>query len=118
VSRFWRTVVTDTESLSGFGPVCGNRHREFDGKPDCTGVYDCCPPVVETFSVPLAAYLVALLNASSTVHREYGRCAHSGDHYAHDWTSGTGTPLHCPGQGEGNRHAVTAAEAIGGDGRG
>lgn len=66
VPRRWRTVVTDTESLSGFGPVCpaADTHPllDYDMGRDADGVYDCCPHTVETFSESLAAYLVALLN--------------------------------------------------------
>lgn len=67
VPRAWRVVGTDTESDSGFGPACPSAAShpmlDLDMGRDTAGVYDCCPHVVETFSVDLAAYVVALLNA-------------------------------------------------------
>ncbi|MGW1015646.1 hypothetical protein [Streptomyces niveus] len=69
----WRVIITDTESPTGFAPVCHtptsdalHMIHDYPGGPirDEDGVYDCCPwPQVETFSEPLAAYVVALLNA-------------------------------------------------------
>lgn len=84
--RRWRTVTTDTESNSGFGPVCPFQDQHplldygtsIDAGPDgptipirdTDGVYDCCPHVVETFSEALAAYLVAVLNQDGASHGE------------------------------------------------
>ncbi|MGW4028200.1 hypothetical protein ACWEFL_02590 [Streptomyces sp. NPDC004838] len=66
----WRVIITDSESPDGIAPVCtapGSLHMidsPDDPVRDEGGVYDCCPwPQIETWSVPLAAYLVALLNA-------------------------------------------------------
>ncbi|MEU3620641.1 hypothetical protein ABZ725_51655 [Streptomyces sp. NPDC006872] len=69
----WRVTLTDSESLTGLAPVCtGERsdalHQipDYPGGPirDEDGVYGCCPwPQIETYSEPVAAYLVALLNA-------------------------------------------------------
>lgn len=69
----WRVIITDTESPTGFAPVCHtptsdalHKIHDYPGGPirDEDGVYDCCPwPQVETFSEDLAAYVVALLNA-------------------------------------------------------
>lgn len=67
----WRIVITDTESPSGIGLVCTDPHHP--GIPDIGverdefGVYDCCPPVIETWHESVAAYLVALLNADAAV---------------------------------------------------
>lgn len=71
----WRTIVTDSESLTGLAPVCaGGRsdalHQipDYPGGPirDESGFYDCCPwPLIETYSTAVAAYLVALLNADA-----------------------------------------------------
>lgn len=69
----WRLILTDSESLTGLAPVCtGDRSDAFHEIPDHPdgptqdedGVYDCCPwPQIETYSEPVAAYLVELLNA-------------------------------------------------------
>lgn len=107
VPHLWRAVVTDTESSSGFGPVCpeAGSHPLLDygmGR-DTDGVYDCCPHVVETFSVPLAAYLVELLNRDARSNPDRRRCPGQDVHYSHDWpyTAGPGQPqtetMHCPG---------------------
>ncbi|MEV5168246.1 hypothetical protein AB0K66_26980 [Streptomyces werraensis] len=69
----WRVITTDSESLTGLAPVCTADRRfheiaDYPGGPkyDDEGVYDCCPwPQVETYSVAVAAYLVALLNADA-----------------------------------------------------
>lgn len=69
----WRVIATDSESLTGLAPVCTADRRfheiaDYPGGPkyDDEGVYDCCPwPQVETYSVAVAAYLVALLNADA-----------------------------------------------------
>lgn len=58
----WRVVVTDDEMPTGIAPVCPD-----EGHEACdASAYDCCPdPVIETWSEPLALYLVALLNADA-----------------------------------------------------
>ncbi|WP_052432807.1 hypothetical protein [Streptacidiphilus carbonis] len=67
--RRWRTVITDSESLTGYGPVCPDPGHP--GIPDIgidrdeTGVYDCCPPITETYSEGVATYMVELLNADA-----------------------------------------------------
>ncbi|MGQ5576702.1 hypothetical protein [Streptomyces sp. ECR3.8] len=69
----WRVIATDSESLTGLAPVCTADRRfheipDYPGGPkyDDEGVYDCCPwPQIETYSVDVAAYLVALLNADA-----------------------------------------------------
>ncbi|MGA5604055.1 hypothetical protein ACPCUF_23970 [Streptomyces griseoincarnatus] len=69
----WRVIATDSESLTGLAPVCTADRRfheiaDYPGGPkyDDEGVYDCCPwPQIETYSVAVAAYLVALLNADA-----------------------------------------------------
>jgi hypothetical protein len=69
----WRVITTDSESLTGLAPVCTADRRfheipDYPGGPkyDDEGVYDCCPwPQIETYSVDVAAYLVALLNADA-----------------------------------------------------
>jgi hypothetical protein len=71
----WRLITSDSESLTGLAPVCtGDRsdalHQipDYPGGPirDDEGVYDCCPwPQIETYSAPVAAYLVELLNADA-----------------------------------------------------
>lgn len=71
----WRTVFTDSESLTGIAPICNqpgsdalHEITDYPGGPirDEDGVYDCCPwPQIETCSVAWAAYLVALLNADT-----------------------------------------------------
>lgn len=69
----WRVITTDSESLTGLAPACTADRRfheiaDYPGGPkyDDEGVYDCCPwPQVETYSVAVAAYLVALLNADA-----------------------------------------------------
>ncbi|MGW6454992.1 hypothetical protein ACWF94_03555 [Streptomyces sp. NPDC055078] len=70
----WRVIFTDSESPDGIAPVCtaepGNLHMitDYPGGPirNEHGVYDCCPwPHIETYAVPVAAYLVALLNADA-----------------------------------------------------
>ncbi|MFD9212053.1 hypothetical protein ACFVY9_02835 [Streptomyces sp. NPDC059544] len=71
----WRVIITDSESPTGFAPVCtadgdADLHLWADlgngfGRVD-DGVWDCCPSLqVETYSTTLAAYLVELLNADS-----------------------------------------------------
>lgn len=68
VPRRWRTVITDSESLTGYAPVCTVPHPaipEAGVEHDDTGVYDCCDSIVETFSEGMAAYVVALLNADA-----------------------------------------------------
>ncbi|MFI2031902.1 hypothetical protein [Streptomyces buecherae] len=80
VGTRWRAIYTDSESPTGIAPVCtaesdGERHviADYPGgpAPDPDGVYDCCPdPQIEIGSVPLAAYLVALLNADAAVAEE------------------------------------------------
>jgi hypothetical protein len=101
VPREWRTVVTDTESLSGFGPVCPDRDAhpllDMDMGRDTTGVYDCCPHVVETFSTALAAFLVALLNRDALRNPEPGHCGRKGHHVAHDWHD-AGISTYCTGR--------------------
>lgn len=100
VPRLWRAVVTDTESLTGYGPVCpsAGAHPLLDGDMgrDTDGVYDCCPHVVETFSEPLAAFTVAVLNYDARMHPRPVRCNAVNPHYSHDFTR-DGEPLHCPG---------------------
>ena len=71
----WRVIITDSESPTGFAPVCtaegdDDEHAIVDGPGgptrDETGVYDCCPSLqVETYSPTLAAYVVELLNADT-----------------------------------------------------
>lgn len=46
----WRTIVTDSESMTGIAPVCPNQmdptglhHMPDDNAQDTSGVYDCCP---------------------------------------------------------------------------
>jgi hypothetical protein len=103
VSRFWRTVVTDTESLSGFGPACPTDHPDLgDGLGrDDQGVYACCPHVVETFSVELAAFLVAVLNRDAAMNPQTSPCDRTLAHDAHDYTVRIGPEFRvsytCPG---------------------
>jgi hypothetical protein len=69
----WRVIITDSESMTGVAPVCA-RQSDVDGPhaipgtpwgTDDSGVYDCCPgPHIETWSVPAAAALAALLTAA------------------------------------------------------
>ena len=105
VVRRWRTVITDTESLSGFGPVCPVPHRDLgDGLGrDDQGAYDCCPRVVETFSVELAAFMVAVLNRDAAMNPRTVPCQRRDDHWPHDRTtsalSGQET-VHCPGRAD------------------
>lgn len=71
----WRVVITDSESPTGVALVCtGDRSNalhmidDYPGGPvrDEDGVYDCCPwPQFDTYSAPLAVYLVELLNADA-----------------------------------------------------
>ncbi|CAL9594270.1 hypothetical protein SUDANB1_05289 [Streptomyces sp. enrichment culture] len=72
----WRVIITDSESPTGFAPVCtaegvDDEHHviaDYPGGPirDEHGVYDCCPSLqVETYSPTLAAYVVELLNADT-----------------------------------------------------
>ncbi|MER6706635.1 hypothetical protein [Streptomyces fumanus] len=73
----WRVIATDSESLTGVAPVCTAERSaalhaipDHPGGPtaDDEGVYDCCPwPQIETYSVPVAAYLVAVLNADAAL---------------------------------------------------
>ena len=63
----WRTGILEYDPATGEGrrttvvPVCPTDDHDTDDDPT---VYDCCPePAIETDSEPLAAYLVALLNA-------------------------------------------------------
>jgi hypothetical protein len=70
----WRTIMTDSESLTGVAPTCpdqddATKHNPgFDGDPaDATGVYDCCPgPHIEVWSEATAETLAETLTA--------GRC--------------------------------------------
>lgn len=72
----WRTVITDSESPTGFAPVCSGERSDalhmiddYPGGPqrDEDGVYDCCPyPQVDTYSTVWAEYLVGLLNADAS----------------------------------------------------
>lgn len=93
--RAWRLVITDTESLSGFGLVCpwAGAHPLLDlpelGR-DTTGVYDCCPHVVETFSCEVAAFMVALLNTDTEMSPPGQDCGKTDVHWAHTWRG----PLH------------------------
>jgi hypothetical protein len=69
----WRCVFTDSENLDGVALVCtaegiDDQHAviEHNGERDEAGTYDCCHwLVLECHSTPLAAYLVALLNADA-----------------------------------------------------
>lgn len=59
----WRTIVTDSESMSGVAPV---RERQDDPssmhRGDAHGVYDCCPhPHIETWGEGEAALLARRL---------------------------------------------------------
>lgn len=59
----WRVVFTDGEPPTGVAPLC---HDEDHHEDDDAAAFDCCPgPVIETWSAPLALYLVALLNADA-----------------------------------------------------
>lgn len=101
--RSWRTVVTDTGSLSGLGQVCPQQdaHPLFDlpelGR-DVQGVYDCCPHVTETFYPELAAFLVALLNYDTLCAPPAGECSRTDEHRAHHW-QGPHHALRCSGKG-------------------
>lgn len=67
----WRTIMTDTESMTGVAPVCeqqgdaSGEHGCFEGLKvwaDEHGVYDCCPhPHIETCWEDGAVRLAALL---------------------------------------------------------
>ena len=66
----WRTIFTDSESMSGVAPVCEHqddvtKHSSGDGfgkVVDPHGVYDCCPhPHLETGWEDGAKRLAALL---------------------------------------------------------
>jgi hypothetical protein len=69
----WRTIITDTEGLTGVGPECPHQadhtlHSTGDGhmRPpaDDAGVYDCCPlPHLECYSTVHARELTEWLNA-------------------------------------------------------
>ena len=61
----WRTIITDSESMTGIAPVCeqqsefGGPHSYRDDDDDMQidehGVYDCCPhPHIETWSEGVA----------------------------------------------------------------
>lgn len=64
--RAWRVIITDTETCSGIAPRCNSSQHPYADHEECD-VYDCCPePHVETWSEPLAARIVALLNADLT----------------------------------------------------
>jgi hypothetical protein len=70
----WRVIMTDSESLSGVGPVC-DQQEDFGGphayrddaddpQVDGAGVYDCCPhPHIELWSEVAAAAMAATLTA-------------------------------------------------------
>lgn len=69
----WRQITTDTYGDTGIGLTCHatgdadhHDHDDYDNGSarDEHGQYDCCPTtVIEAWSEPIAAYLVALLNA-------------------------------------------------------
>ncbi len=68
----WRTITTDSESMSGVAPVCEHQdnpryHSSGDGfgvEADPHGVYDCCPhPHIETWSEAAAAEIATRLTA-------------------------------------------------------
>lgn len=72
----WRTILTDSESLTGVAPVCPDqddpaKHTPgFDGDPAVAdGVYDCCPhPHIECWSKRRAtAVAQALTEAEAEV---------------------------------------------------
>jgi hypothetical protein len=73
----WRTIITDTEGLTGVGPECEHQ-AELDGPHDLAwtnpppgaprldehSVYDCCPlPHLECYSTVEARVLAGWLNA-------------------------------------------------------
>jgi hypothetical protein len=59
IAAFWRTIITDSESETGFAPRCSDlEHGPF--------VLDCCPePHVEVFDAELAARITTATNALS-----------------------------------------------------
>jgi hypothetical protein len=64
--RAWRVIITDTETCSGIAPRCNSSQHPYADHEE-VDVYDCCPePHIETWSEPLAARIVALLNAELT----------------------------------------------------
>ncbi len=61
----WRTIVTDSESLTGVAPVCESDHTPHspDGDaPLLNWVFDCCPhPHIETWNEAVAAQVAEKL---------------------------------------------------------
>lgn len=62
----WRTIMTDSESMSGVAPVCETVHElDLNGEPAAAWVYDCCPwPQLELWSEVDAARVAEILNAA------------------------------------------------------
>lgn len=102
VPRRWRVVITDTESPSGYGPVCpqAGSHPllDCDMGRDTDGVYDCCPHVVETFSESLAAYTVAVLNRDAHINPHTRQCPRKDRHPHHSHQDGDAADWDCPGR--------------------
>lgn len=58
----WRTIYTDSESLTGVAPECLEQNHLEHMEDDPTGVYDCCPgPQLETYGEDIARQLAELL---------------------------------------------------------
>jgi len=66
LSRPWRLILTDTESLDGVAPVCVDpTHPSDEDGPLTELVYDCCPqPWLECGSQSIADHVVRALNAA------------------------------------------------------
>jgi len=67
----WRTIITDSESLTGVAPVCGRQddptgmHCGDRGQLIPNWVFDCCPgPHIETYSERVARRVARDLNAA------------------------------------------------------
>jgi hypothetical protein len=62
----WRTIITDSESLTGVAPVCdGSEHHREPGSDLSAWVLNCClGPHIETWSERVAAQLAETLTAA------------------------------------------------------
>ncbi|MER7280493.1 hypothetical protein ABT369_39250 [Dactylosporangium sp. NPDC000244] len=67
----WRTIITDSESLTGVAPVCDRQddpsgpHCGDTGRQITDWVFDCCPhPHIEVWNETTAATLAQVLTAS------------------------------------------------------
>jgi hypothetical protein len=67
----WRTIFTDSETLTGVAPVCDRQddpsgpHCGDAGRQIRDWVFDCCPhPHIETYSERIARRVARDLNAA------------------------------------------------------